>query len=175
MSTTTTTVKKIHLRSSDDQDFEVVEAAALWSQTIKNMIDDGYDNDIIPVPNIKGSVLAKVIEYCNKHHEAEAQAEPEAESSSSSTTPAPAVVDPKLKAWDAEFVDQDYPALFHLVMAANFLDIKDMLELTTQAVADKIKGKQPGEVREIFNIKNDFTPEEEEAIRSEHPWAYEED
>lgn len=36
-----------------------------------------------------------------------------------------------------------------------------------------IKGKTPDEIRKIFNIKNDFTPEEEEEVRRENQWAFE--
>ncbi|XXG42431.1 hypothetical protein AAC387_Pa01g2715 [Persea americana] len=39
-------------------------------------------------------------------------------------------------------------------------------------VADMIKGKDPKKIREIFNIKNDFKPEEEEQIREENSWAF---
>ena len=31
-----------------------------------------------------------------------------------------------------------------------------------------IKGKSPEEIRKLFNIVNDFTPEEEEQIRKEN-------
>ena len=31
-----------------------------------------------------------------------------------------------------------------------------------------IKGKQPEEIRKLFNIQNDFTPEEEAQIRREN-------
>ncbi len=34
------------------------------------------------------------------------------------------------------------------------------------------KGKTPEEIRKTFNIKNDFTPEEEEEVR-ENQWAFE--
>ena len=34
-----------------------------------------------------------------------------------------------------------------------------------------IKGKSPEEIRETFNIENDFTPEEEEEIRRENAWG----
>jgi Skp1 family, dimerisation domain len=34
-----------------------------------------------------------------------------------------------------------------------------------------IKGKSPEEIRRTFNIKNDFTPEEEDQIRRENEWA----
>ncbi|XP_026385081.1 SKP1-like protein 1B [Papaver somniferum] len=45
--------------------------------------------------------------------------------------------------------------------------------LTCQTVADMIKGKTPEEIRKTFNIKNDFTPEEEEEVRRENQWAFE--
>ena len=34
--------------------------------------------------------------------------------------------------------------------------------------ANMIKGKQPEEIRKLFNIQNDFTPEEEAQIRREN-------
>lgn len=60
-----------------------------------------------------------------------------------------------------------------LFQAANYLNIKNLLDLTCQTVADMIKGKTPEEIRKTFNIKNDFTPEEEEEVRRENQWAFE--
>lgn len=37
-----------------------------------------------------------------------------------------------------------------------------------------IKGRTPKEIRETFNIKGDFTPQEEEQIRKENEWCEEE-
>jgi len=34
-----------------------------------------------------------------------------------------------------------------------------------------IKGKTPEEIRKLFNIVNDFTPEEEAQIKKENEWA----
>ncbi|BAT13930.1 Os11g0456300, partial [Oryza sativa Japonica Group] len=67
------------------------------------------------------------------------------------------------------------PCLFdsQIPQAANYLNIKGLLDLTCQTVADMIKGKTPEEIRKTFNIKNDFTPEEEEEIRRENQWAFE--
>lgn len=59
------------------------------------------------------------------------------------------------------------------MQAANYLNIKNLLDLTCQTVADMIKGKTPEEIRTTFNIKNDFTPEEEEEVRRENQWAFE--
>merc|ERR1712178_193565 len=76
-------------------------------------------------------------------------------------------------AWDKEFVKVDDETLFNLIPAANYLDIKSLLDLTCKTVADEIKGKTPEEIRIRFNIKNDFTPEEEEEVKRENAWCEE--
>ncbi|XP_062144226.1 SKP1-like protein 1B [Alnus glutinosa] len=151
--------KKITLKSSDGEAFEVDEAVALESQTIKHMIEDDCADNGIPLPNVTSKILAKVIEYCKKHVDA---ANPEERTS-----------DDDLKAWDVEFVKVDQATLFDLILAANYLNIKSLLDLTCQTVADMIKGKTPEEIRKTFNIKNDFTPDEEEEVRRENQWAFE--
>ncbi|KAI4314727.1 hypothetical protein L6164_027606 [Bauhinia variegata] len=151
--------RKITLKSSDGEAFEVDEAVALESQTIKHMIEDDCADSGIPLPNVTSKILAKVIEYCKKHVEAASSEEKTSEED--------------LKAWDAEFVKVDQATLFDLILAANYLNIKSLLDLTCQTVADMIKGKTPEEIRKTFNIKNDFTPEEEEEVRRENQWAFE--
>ncbi|AES77879.1 putative S-phase kinase-associated protein [Medicago truncatula] len=153
------TTKKMTLKSSDNETFEVPEAVALESQTIKHMIEDDCTDNGIPVPNVTGQILAKVIEYCKKHVDAASSDEKPSEDD--------------LKNWDAEFVKVDQDTLFDLILAANYLNIKSLLDLTCQSVADMIKGKTPEEIRKTFNIKNDFTPEEEEEVRRENQWAFE--
>lgn len=64
------------------------------------------------------------------------------------------------------------------VLAANYLDIKGLLDASVKTVANMIKGKTPEEIRKTFNIKNDFTllyftPEEEEQVRREDEWIEE--
>ncbi|KAK7252983.1 hypothetical protein RIF29_37329 [Crotalaria pallida] len=152
--------KKITLRSSDGEVFEVEEAVAIESQTIKHMIEDDCAANGIPIPNVTGKILAKVIEYCKKHVDAAAASEDKP-------------TDVELKNWDTDFVKVDQATLFDLILAANYLNIKSLLDLTCQTVADMIKGKTPEEIRKTFNIKNDFTQEEEDEVRRENQWAFE--
>lgn len=137
-------MKKITLKSDDGEIFEVEEAVAMQSQTIRHMMEDDCADGAIPLPNVTSNILAKVIEYCRKHKEEAADGENKE----------------ILKDWDAEFVKLDQVTLFHLIMAANYLNIKSLLDLTAQTVANMIKEKTPEEIRETFNIKNDFTPDQ---------------
>ncbi|KAK4340479.1 hypothetical protein RND71_041941 [Anisodus tanguticus] len=154
------TSKNIVLKSSDGETFEVDEAVALESQTIKHMIEDDCANTSIPLPNVTSKILAKVIEYCKRHVDAAVKTDDKAS-------------EDDLKTFDADFVKVDQGTLFDLILAANYLNIKSLLDLTCQTVADMIKGKTPEEIRKTFNIKNDFTPEEEEEVRRENAWAFE--
>ena len=75
--------------------------------------------------------------------------------------------------WDADYVEVDDEMLFDLILAANYMDIKPLLDLTCAKVASYMKGKTAEEIRKRFNIENDLTPEEEAAIRAENKWAEE--
>ena len=66
--------KMITLKSSDGEEFEVEEAVAMESQTIRHMIEDDCADNGIPLPNVNSKILSKVIEYCNKHVHAAAAA-----------------------------------------------------------------------------------------------------
>jgi S-phase kinase-associated protein 1 len=152
---------KFTLQSYDGETFEVDEAVALESQTIKYLIEDGCANSTIPIPNVTGKILAMIIEYCKKHVEAEAASSDEKPS------------EDDLKAWDADFMKIDSATLFELVIAANYLNINNLLNLTCSTIGEMIKGKTSEEIRQTFNIANDFSPEEEEEIRRENQWTFE--
>ncbi|XP_037437873.1 SKP1-like protein 11 isoform X2 [Triticum dicoccoides] len=152
--------KMITLISSDGESFEATEEAAKMSVTIKHMIEDGCADDGIPLPNVPAKILSMVIEYCNKHA---------ADAAADDTNK-----HEDLKSFDASLVAVDQAMLFDIILAANFLSIKGLLDLACQKVADDIKDKSVEEVREIFKIENDFTKEEEEAVRKENAWAFNE-
>ncbi|OVA10211.1 SKP1 component [Macleaya cordata] len=159
--------KVIILKSSDGVIFEVDEAVALESETIKQMIEDDCADGGIPLPNVRGNILAKVIQYCKKHVKTSTSSKDDDDDDDDD-------LKENLKKWDANFMKMiDQVTLFDIIMAANYLNIKSLMELTCQTVADMIKDKSVEDVRKIFNIVNDFTPEEEAAIRQENQWAFE--
>ncbi|XP_042401504.1 SKP1-like protein 1A [Zingiber officinale] len=167
--------KMIKLVSSDGAEFEVEEEVAFQSKIIKDIVADA--DDVIPLPSVSSKVLIQVIEYCRKHAAVNSfplspSSSTAAAASSSSSISSKPVSDPALRAWDNEFVKLNNSSLFDIVIAANYLDIEELVDLVLETVADRIKGKQAQEIRRQFNIENDFTPEEEEALRRENSWAF---
>merc|ERR1711959_133098 len=157
---------EVVLLSKDEREFKVKFGIAMMSETIKALSSFPTEEDeiedwkvpesAIPLPPVEGTILAKVIEYCTYHTENKEAKEDERD------------------ARDKKFAGVDDDTLFSLILAANYLDIKQLLDLTCKTVADYIKAcKTPQEIRRRFNIKNDFTPEEEEEVRKENAWCEE--
>ena len=154
----------VTLQSQDGQDFPVEVKVAKMSGTLKDLIDDAGVENAVPLPNVTGKILSKVVDYC-KYHTEHPTAQGEDKKDEKRTD--------DIIPWDLEFCKVDQPTLFELILAANYLDIKELLDLTCKTVANMIKGKTPEEIRKTFNIKNDFTPEEEEQVRKENEWCEE--
>jgi S-phase kinase-associated protein 1 len=152
-------------------EFLVSREAAVLSGLIKDQAKDL--KAVIPIPNVNGKTLKYVIQYMEHHHNN--KAEP-------IEKPLKGKIEEFISEWDKKFLYTDlvkdgnemqHELLIDCIMAANFLNIKDMLDLTCACVASMIKGKTPEQIRTLFNIENDFTPEEEERIREENRWCEE--
>jgi S-phase kinase-associated protein 1 len=166
-----TTGKMITLKTSDGEEFWVPVVVAMQAQTIRHMIEDNCTQDVIPLPNVRSKTLAKVIEYCKRLTDV-ADVSKASEEGNNTSWASSNLSDEVQSTWEKQFVDVDQVTLFDLVAAANFLDIKKLLDLTCRKVADMIKEKTVEEIRQIFDIKNDFTPEEEEEIYLKYESAF---
>jgi len=68
-------------------------------------------------------------------------------------------------------IDLDNERLAHLTLAANYLDIKPLLDLCCARITSFIKGKTPQEIRTNLGIVVDMTPEEVAQIEEENKWV----
>ncbi|XP_054784229.1 SKP1-like protein 21 [Prosopis cineraria] len=64
------------------------------------------------------------------------------------------------KSFDEKFVRMDSKKLCELTSAADSLQLKPLVDLTSRALARIIEGKAPEEIREIFHLPDDLTEEE---------------
>uniref|UniRef100_A0A5K3FKJ4 S-phase kinase-associated protein 1 n=1 Tax=Mesocestoides corti TaxID=53468 RepID=A0A5K3FKJ4_MESCO len=159
----------IKLQTSDEVDFEVDIEIARQSVMLRYIIDDvgpeaAENDEPIPLPYVNAAILKKVLQWCNYHKDDPPQQEDD-ENKERRTD--------DISSWDQEYLRVDQGTLFELILAANYLDIKGLLDTCCKSVANMIKGKTPEEIRKTFNIKSDFTPQEEEQVRKENEWCEE--
>ena len=107
------------------QEGEVIEAdqeTVVLSVLIKSMIDDSGTDEDIPLPNVTKSVLIKVLEFCKyvKEHPLQEIEKP------LKTDNLRDIV----SEWFASYVEVEQEELFEVILAANYLDIKPLLELS---------------------------------------------
>ncbi|KAE8775373.1 SKP1-like protein 4 [Hordeum vulgare] len=159
----------VRLRSSDGEEFEVAEKAiSAASGMIKGMLEDNEEdcvvvaNNVITLPNVAGPILSRVLQYVNRHYD---------QDDALYYLYVPTADDP-LKRFDDQFVHVDQDTLFDLIAAANYLHIQGLLDLTCRTVADQMLGKTTEELRRHFHIVNDYTPDEEEEVRTETSWCW---
>jgi S-phase kinase-associated protein 1 len=190
--------------SSDKQEFLVPLAAAKQNQLIAALINatqatnlrmDGERAD--GVPEINSTCLRRVVEFSKYHAEnpdmvlAEKPKEEEnvqegekkkIKSEGGGAAAAMVPVKRSLKPddmsdWDKAFVSEeklDQRSLFELILAANYLNNKDLLDVTCKGLANRIKGKSPQEIvayfKAVYPFDAEYTPEEEEKTRKQYPW-----
>lgn len=160
-------IYQIKLKANDEGIRTVDSDVAKRSILIMNLLEDltpEYAMSMpIPLHNVSSPVLDKVLEYCIHHRNDPAPTADEDSESRKKTT--------EIDDWDQKYMQVDQEMLFEIILAANYMDIKALLDVGCKTVANMIKGKSPEEIRKTFNITNDFTPEEEEQIRRENEWA----
>ncbi|CAN6177234.1 unnamed protein product [Urochloa humidicola] len=170
-------VKMITLISSDNERFEEVpEAAASLSPVIRKAIANGRSASAsasaatataggIRLSKIPGKVLAKVLEYCNKH----AAADGSSASSGEATNNKQAEL---IRRFDEEFIDGvDRFMLYDLLLAAYYLEVYGLVDLAKQKVADRLEART-AEIRKTFWINDDYFAAPDDDDEDEKQWLF---
>jgi len=146
------------LISQEKKEFKVAKRAAMQSHLVKTALEEDKDAKDVQLVHISAPIVEKVIQYMNYHMDAE----PRRIESPLKSTNMKELVD----RFDANFVDEmDLDTLMRVLLAANYMDVKSLLGLLCAKIASMMKGKTADQIRKTFNIRGEFTPEEEEEIR----------
>lgn len=149
--------EKLTLISNDKKEITVDRSVAAMSGLITDLLDsiDPSDTSAIPLGNVDGKTLQKLLDYCEYHR---------------GNTP---VVDTNrvdLTDWEKQYINIQMPELFKLILAANYLAVVPLLHLACKQVALVIKTENMQTIKEKFGVTRDFTPEEEERARKDPAW-----
>ncbi|KAJ1836741.1 hypothetical protein LPJ63_000061 [Coemansia sp. RSA 2711] len=153
------TLKTVRLESSDGRCFAVDRDAAFLSTFVKNFVGDlGSGSEPILLPNVRGSILAKVVEYC-VHHKHDARLNKEVADLIQD--------DGVVEAWDRGFMDVDDSTMLQILYAADYLGVEPLVDLGCLFIARIIRHMPVGEIRQRFGVVDDFTGAQREQIRHE--------
>jgi S-phase kinase-associated protein 1 len=156
----------VTVSSCDGREFTISTKIAKKSVTIMDLLDDiGYDH-VIFLPNVTGDVFAKCIDFYEHRMQNPLEDEDDEESSRDVVEEVRRIIP-----WEGEVDNVDQLALQDLILAANYLDFKDCMTTCLKTVAKMINGKTTVQLRELFNIENDFGPGEEERVREDNRWC----
>lgn len=163
-------MQTINLVPADGKAFTVDREIAKCSNTIAGVLADAPNTDAIPLPNIGAGDLGRVYKYLVDH-----KGDPKP-SATIVVTPAgqylpPPKEEPISEADGALVNDLDNQQLFRLMLAANYMDVRGLLNLCVRTVAAKCLGKTPAEIAKLFELEGgDLTAAEEEEAKAEFPF-----
>ena len=150
----------ITLQSSDGEIFKIDAEIAKKSVFLEVMlerwmnIEEGRENVARHLP-FNAEILKKVFQWAEYHKDDPPALENEKNKEMRTDD---------ISSWDYDFLKVDQGIIFDVILAANFLDIKGLLDVTCKSVANMMKGKSADEIRKMFNIQNDFASHEEDLV-----------
>lgn len=155
-------IEKLCLMSNDKKIFVVDKDTIHCLCMIKDMMDNlklTYNsvtaNEPLFLANVDGETLEAVIKWSKKHKN---------DTSMSHETPSYN----ELSRWDKDFIKGfKGQQLEHLLNAASYLDVKSLLNACCNVIAKDLEKASIKEIRERFNIKSDFSEEEERQLAQE--------
>ncbi|GAB4861731.1 SKP1-like protein 21 [Ancistrocladus abbreviatus] len=135
----------IWLQTTDGSIQQVEQEIAMFCPLICHEIHAGKGsskNNAICLPKrVNPTLLSLIFDYCRFQQ-------------------VPGHSNKERKSFDEKFIRMDTKRLCELASAADSLQLKPLVELTSRALARMIEGKTPEEIREIFCLPDDLTEEE---------------
>ncbi|KAL6498803.1 SKP1-like protein 21 [Orobanche gracilis] len=135
----------IWLQTSDDSIQQVEQEVAMLCPFICREVCSGMGsskNLPISLPSrVNPFTLSLILDYCRFHQ-------------------VPGRSNKERKSFDEKFVRMDTKRLCELTSAADSLQLRPLVDLTSRSLARVIEGKSPEEIREIFHLPDDLTEEE---------------
>lgn len=156
----------ITLLKHADYKKEISLEACKLSGLMTDMLGEETDAEL-PFDTVEPSTMDKVLVFLEYH-----------KSNPMNTIAKPistAVVKDIVGEWDANFIalEDDQETLVDLILAANYLNCASLLDLGILKIASLIKDKEPDQIKEIFHIDKDISPEEEKQVRENNLWVFE--
>ena len=155
----------ITLITKENEKVKVSVHLSKMSHLIKNISEDLVNNEEIPVELISKPILDIIINYVEHHRFKNPPLLP---------SPLPSCDFSELiDAWHNTFLGELSEITFNEVLfAANYLQIKSLLDLLLGCLASKIKDKDIPTLCQMYSIQDPLTPDLEDELLAENSWIF---
>lgn len=150
------------LISSDGIEFQVSDKIIIQSEVLNDLKQNCGTELKIPIPDITGETLSKIVEFCRHYENAPPYVPPNRDIEE--------IIYPEPNSWEMKFLFLPTELLNQIINGANYLNIQRLIDACCFRLGLMIQGRSVEEIRTIFDIENDFTPDEEENMRRDHIW-----
>lgn len=153
----------IKVQSKELKEFTLTKIQAELSLMLKSMIQDYPGEIVVPLSEMDEKTTSKVIEYLVHY---DGQQPPEIEKPLKS-----AIMTEVTDSWSAQYIEAlSLEELVDITVAANFMEIQPLLDLTCAKLASMCKDKSEEEIFKTFGVTDTYTEEEKQKIREENKW-----
>ncbi|KAF8366253.1 hypothetical protein PRIPAC_84082, partial [Pristionchus pacificus] len=141
-------VMPVSLTSSDGRSFIVDLNIVKHSGTIQGLIENLDESSLsehpIPLMNVTGDILEKVIEWLTHHENDDVVVETDERSEGTSRS---------IAQWDEDFMKRlDITGHCDMLKAADYLDIKNLMDTCVDLIGASLKDKDSEQLRAHFGI-----------------------
>lgn len=156
---------------------KVVEVSKYVRKLLQNLVDDNnseseseneknsgasVDSIDIPINNIPYGILEAVLRWCTHYYETHKD-EIDTATNKKYTKEGDwsdnimedyqsNISEVILDVWERDFLDVNAETLKEIILAANYLDIKPLLDATCKVIAEIFRGKSPNEILDAFGL-----------------------
>lgn len=173
---------RVRIKTSDGKRFTLNGHEVNCSNTLRMMMESFQQdpnsstnsksttsNEYIALKTIHSQQLSKIIEWCQKHTHNDAMNNNDDRFAHNRMTSNLICTSIVLDDWDKNYLNSmDDEELFKLMHAANYLDIRTLLDALCQTVAKNWEGKKVEDIRKMYNLENDFEVETEHQMMQEN-------
>jgi S-phase kinase-associated protein 1 len=143
----------VYDNENDSTIFNVSKDVVSLSATMKMQLEE-ISEDEIPITKVQSKTMKHIIDWCTNYLTLDHKN-----------------IKPELSDYDKKFCSSmTKEELFSVIEACDYLDIKTLFHVTCRYVGESLRDLSVEQIRELFGVVNDFSPEEEEQLRKENAW-----
>lgn len=133
----------VRFKTVDNEIIKIKRELLKVSNVLKGFKNATEDDQPVTLANLRADILRKIVSWIEQHKD-DSPVEDDDEDSDKQSG--------EITSWDKDFLNVDHQVIFELILAANYLEIKGLVNLCCNTIGNMFKGKKADESGEMVLI-----------------------